>query len=357
MITAKAPGKLYIAGEYAVVETGHPAIIVAIDQYVTVSIKPADTVGTIVSKQYNNNTVMWQRQGNEMVIDNRDNPFHYILSAIKYTEKYACLKQKDLQVYHLQVNSQLDAKDGKKYGLGSSAAVTVATVKALNRLYDLQLNQLELYKLAALAHLEVQGNGSLGDIAASVFGGFIAYASFDKQWLNANWHQTDLDTLVHMTWPGLKIQPLEIPNNLQLLIGWSGSPASTSRLVDQITLTKTKQKQAYQAFLQNSNTCVNQIIQAFKQHDLLGIQNGIRQNRQILKDLAKISHTSIETTKLAQLCEIAESHLGAAKTSGAGGGDCGIVIIDATKTTQIEQLLTQWQQNEIVPLTLAIHYD
>lgn len=41
MIEVSAPGKLYIAGEYAVVEPGHPAIIVAIDQFISVSIGPA----------------------------------------------------------------------------------------------------------------------------------------------------------------------------------------------------------------------------------------------------------------------------------------------------------------------------
>ena len=35
LITVKAPGKLYIAGEYAVVESGYPAIIVALNQFVT----------------------------------------------------------------------------------------------------------------------------------------------------------------------------------------------------------------------------------------------------------------------------------------------------------------------------------
>lgn len=41
MIEVSAPGKLYIAGEYAVVEPGHPAIIVAIDQFISISIGPA----------------------------------------------------------------------------------------------------------------------------------------------------------------------------------------------------------------------------------------------------------------------------------------------------------------------------
>ena len=38
MIEVSAPGKLYIAGEYAVVETGHPAVIAAVDQFVTVTV-------------------------------------------------------------------------------------------------------------------------------------------------------------------------------------------------------------------------------------------------------------------------------------------------------------------------------
>ena len=33
-VAASAPGKLYIAGEYAVVEPGHPAILVAVDRFV-----------------------------------------------------------------------------------------------------------------------------------------------------------------------------------------------------------------------------------------------------------------------------------------------------------------------------------
>ena len=36
----------------------------------------------------------------------------------------------------------------------------------------------------------------------------------------------------------------------------------------------------------------------------------------------------IETEKLKYLCDIAEKYHGASKTSGAGGGDCGITIIN-----------------------------
>ena len=89
MIKVKAPGKLYIAGEYAVVETGCPAILVGLNKYVYVSIEDSKDFGTIISKQYENSTVVWKRRGEHMVIDNRDNPFEYILSGIRITEQYA----------------------------------------------------------------------------------------------------------------------------------------------------------------------------------------------------------------------------------------------------------------------------
>lgn len=148
MITEKAPGKLYIAGEYAVLEQDCPAILVALDQYVVVSIKPSSSdTGLIHSKQYSQDSIHWVRRGSKIVIDNRDNPFEYILSAISFTERY-CLEQKvKMDVYDLFVNSDLDSADGKKYGLGSSAAVTVATVKAILRFYGVQASKDDLQAL------------------------------------------------------------------------------------------------------------------------------------------------------------------------------------------------------------------
>ena len=353
LITAKAPGKLYIAGEYAVVETGFPAIIVALNQFVTVTIEESHEYGSIVSKQYQENSLYWQRQGDEMVFDNRDNPFHYILSAIRLTEQYARQAGKTLRVYHLRVNSDLDSADGKKYGLGSSAAVTVATVKALCAFYELSLSNDQLYKLAAIAHLDVQGNGSLGDIAASVFGGWVAYRSFDKQWLADIRPTVSLTELLEMPWPSLSIELLTPPAELSLLIGWTGSPASTSHLVDKIALAKTERQADYQNCLAASKACLEAMVEGFRRNDLAQIQAELRHNRAILQDLAHFSHVAIETPMLLKMGALAEAIGGAAKTSGAGGGDCGIVIID--RAIETEALFEQWRANQIERLNLAVH--
>ena len=355
LITEKAPGKLYIAGEYAVVENGYPAILVALDQFVTCSIEEsAAEVGKIISRQYHNNALQWHRLGEQMVVDNRDNPFSYILSAIKVTEEYARSFARELRIFDLHIDSQLDSDSGKKYGLGSSAAVTVATVKALCRFYNLPVTKDEIFKLAAIAHFEVQGNGSLGDVAASVYGGWIAYHSFDRQWLAQQRKYLDLRTLVDLPWPDLKIESLKAPSNLHLLIGWTGKPASTSQLVDKISLFKARQQKEYRQFLEDSKHCIQRMVDGFHNADLESIKNEIRYNRELLKQLGTNSGVHIETPVLNKLCEIAEDFGGAAKTSGAGGGDCGIVAID--RDSNFKLVLKKWAANKIEQLPLSVHF-
>lgn len=355
LITEKAPGKLYIAGEYAVVENGYPAILVALDQFVTCSIEEsAAEVGKIISRQYHNNALQWHRLGEQMVVDNRDNPFSYILSTIKVTEEYAWSFARELRIFDLHIDSQLDSDSGKKYGLGSSAAVTVATVKALCHFYNLPVTKDEIFKLAAIAHFEVQGNGSLGDVAASVYGGWIAYHSFDRQWLAQQRKYLDLRTLVDLPWPDLKIESLKAPSNLQLLIGWTGKPASTSQLVDKISLFKARQQKEYRQFLEDSKHCIQRMVDGFHNADLESIKNEIRYNRELLKQLGTNSGVHIETPVLNKLCQIAEDFGGAAKTSGAGGGDCGIVAID--RDSNFKLVLKKWAANKIEQLPLSVHF-
>lgn len=353
MVTEKAPGKLYIAGEYAVVEKGYPSIIVALDKFAYVSISKSNDYGSIFSKQYQENYTFWTRSNGEIIFNNRDNPFHYIISAIKIFEEFIQEKQLKLKNYHVHVNSELDSPSGKKYGLGSSAAVTVATIKALAKFYDTPLSKEKIFKLAALAHLDVQGNGSLGDIAASVYGGWISYKSFDKEWINAARRNMSINALLNQNWPELNISKLKAPSNLKLLIGWTQSPSSTSKLVDKVELSKAKKSNDYKIFLQDSYQCVMEIKKGFEANDFNLIKTNINKNRQLLNFLSKFSGIEIETPKLNKMIEIANQYNGAGKTSGAGGGDCGIVIID--KESSISDLINDWENNDIKLLNLKIH--
>lgn len=353
MIEASAPGKLYIAGEYAVVEPGHPAIVVAVDQFITVSLKKTEDIGSITSLQYGNLPVLWKRENDRLVLDKRDNPFHYVIAAINVTEDYAKEQKKELSFYDMTVDSELDSSNGRKYGLGSSAAVTVATVKALCLYYGLPDEKEIIFKLAALAHLSVKSNGSCGDVAASTYGGWLAFTTFDSQWLLEEQEQRTTTELLEMDWPQLSITPLEPPKNLRLVIGWTGSPASTSHLVDEVTTKRSQDRLAYNTFLTESKSCVNKMIQAFQQKNILGIQEQIRKNRHLLLHLSLNTSVTIETPELSKLCDLAEDYQGAAKSSGAGGGDCGIVIFD--RRDGLLPLITAWENESITNLPLHVY--
>ncbi|PMD70743.1 phosphomevalonate kinase [Companilactobacillus nuruki] len=350
--TGKAPGKLYLAGEYAVVETGFPAVLTSVNKYVTVTVNKSENGGTIQSKNLNKELIHWNRQGTELVFDDSESQLQYILAAISFVEKYALERDVKLNYYDLLVTSELDSQDGKKYGLGSSAAVTVAVVKTLGDFYNLDLTAMDIYKISAISHLSVQGNGSLGDIAASAFGGIVAYYSPDRNWIFNMIRNHSITEILSLDWPQLKIQTLQLPEDLELTVGWTGSPASTSILVDRIALTKAQKVEKYQNFLKSSRLNVEKLIDGFKTSNSELIKETFSKYRNLLLDLADFSDVHIETELLTKLCDIAENLGGSAKTSGAGGGDCGIVLSD--KTLDINELKKEWRQVGITPLTLKI---
>lgn len=352
-VEASAPGKLYIAGEYAVVEPGHSAVLVAVDQFLTVKVEKSAEAGSILSKQYSASPLRWTRENGEMVLDKRENPFHYLLAAIDQTERYVKESGKELSIYHLTVESELDSSSGKKYGLGSSAAVTVATVRALLKYYEMDFSDELVFKLSSLAHLTLNSNGSYGDIAAATYTGWLAYSSFDREWVKEKLPHTSIRELTQVEWPHLSIERLTPPNSLRLLIGWTGSPASTTQLVDQVKKKREAKAASYQQFLSDSKHCVETMVQAFREYDIIRIQEAIRENRRLLKTMSESTGVSIETPTLRALCELAETFHGAAKSSGAGGGDCGIALFD--QKAGLLDLVSKWEEKGITLLPLQVY--
>ena len=72
-----------------------------------------------------------------------------------------------------------------------------------------------------------------------------------------------------------------------------------------------------------------------------------------MRSLETFSQVTIETPKLHQLITLAQKFGGQAKTSGAGGGDCGIAIL--AKERPLSELLSAWRQAGITPLSFNIY--
>jgi phosphomevalonate kinase len=164
---------------------------------------------------------------------------------------------------------------------------------------------------------------------------------------------TSVNEVLKKNWPGLHIEPLQAPENMEVLIGWTGSPASSHHLVSEVKRLKSDPT-FYGKFLEQSHACVEKLIHAFKTNHIKGVQQMIRHNRSIIQQMDREATVDIETPHLKTLCDIAEAHGGAAKTSGAGGGDCGITIIrsDVNKNA----IFDEWQRNDVQPLEFNIHH-
>lgn len=349
---AKAPGKLYIAGEYAVTEPGYPAVIVALNRFIHVRISASSQpFGTMQSSALSDNLLQWTRIDGKITLQDNLESADILLSALHIAEQYLVENGYSLSYYDILIESELTDKTGAKYGLGSSGAVTVAVINALLASFSLSVSELTLYKLAALAHMNLNSKGSFGDLASAAYTGWIAYSSFDKEWVQEKQNSLSVSQLIELEWPQLTIEKLTLPESLELLIGWTGSPASTEKLVG--SAKEHKQKQSYKAFLEESKQCVSQLIEGFHTQEVDSIVEEIRRNREILLKMSQDNHLVIETPLLKTLCEIAEKYGAASKTSGAGGGDCGIALLQSSTNKQtIEE---EWKKSAITPLPFTVY--
>ena len=66
-VQVKTPGKLYVAGEYAVVEPGYSAIVTSVDSFIHLSLKEAQTAfGTIYSEGFTMEPVCFVRKDGQI---------------------------------------------------------------------------------------------------------------------------------------------------------------------------------------------------------------------------------------------------------------------------------------------------
>ena len=355
-ITSKAPGKLFVAGEYAVVEPGHGAIVASVSRYLTVTIDEATSVGTLTSTQNPDVIVEWTREG-ELFCAKEDHPYKLVEEAILVAEQYVRESGTPTNaLYSLSITSELDdVKRGIKYGLGSSGAVVVATIQAVLDFYKTPRTPLLVYKLSVLTNLRLSQRGSFGDIAASSFGGMVYYTSPDRSELLVKLQSQTIKGICDADWKDLTIERLpEIPD-FALLVGWTGQVAITDLLI-QATEKKRKVKTDsafYKEFLGKSHAIVQGLQSAWNKQDIPALQEGVRANRALLNEFAKVMQLEIETSALQTLCDLAEQVGACAKTSGAGGGDCGICFTQ--NETQKQQIENQWAkaQIQVLPLTIA----
>ncbi|MFF1446440.1 phosphomevalonate kinase [Streptomyces sp. NPDC058295] len=357
-VVRHAPGKLFVAGEYAVVEPGTPAIVTAVGRTVAVTVRAPDEPGVVITSDLVAQAMRWRWRGDRLeVCPGQDGPrvrraAAHVVSAVETVARL--LAEHGLPAPQLSISVSSDLHDaGTKFGLGSSGAVTVAAVAAVAAHHGLELSLESRFRLALLATARIDPNGSGGDLAASTWGGWVGYRAPDRAFVLDLALRRGVGEALRAPWPGLAVRPLPPPRGLRLEVGWTGRPASTTSLVAGLHRRTWRGSASHREFIKTSTDFVTAAADALESGDDGALLHQIRRAREELARLDAEERLGIFTPELTALCAAAEAVGGAAKPSGAGGGDCGIALLDAAAGHDIAHVRQRWAATGVQPLSVG----
>lgn len=324
MLRVSVPGKLFLTGEYAVLE-GAPALLSAVNRRVQVSIEQAPGHCWIISApDIGIDTLELARDGRlPGNLDAATRARLGVYDAVRATmAEYTGPLRQPLAI---RIDSKAFHNDGHKLGLGSSAAVAAALTAALSRISGEAYDKATLCRLTIAAHRHAQkGAGSGADVATSVYGGIIEYCSDTVQ--------------AQRTWP----------DGITGMAVVTGDGASTTDLVGRVAAYSKHEPGAYQAdmaqlkrlatmaksTLTNAASFLSLVQDYFAALDTLGNHAG----------------AGIVVDRHRELASLAARHGGAFKTTGAGGGDLGLVFARSGKPARKLTEILEANGVDIIPL-------
>jgi len=368
MIHVSAPGKLFIAGEWAILEQGNAGLVGAVNKRVhaqleeqpsegpqpAVSISIDDFAITGRKAQFDGKHLMFSPELSE-----EEKPkFKFIKEAIEtalqYVQPQASLKSFSIRTWGELSQIEVDGQT-KKVGFGSSASAVVATIAGIFELHGLHLerHKEQIFKLAAAAHYFAQGKlGSCFDIAASTYGGVFSYVAPNLKAVGEQMASKTVKAVVDGHWPLLHITPLEVPDDFCLAVGWTKQSASTTDMIKALNVWKETNIGPYNSVMERISEVIDRILQAWRAKDRERILALVKENRAALAELTQLSGVPIETEDLRKLAEIADQTGAAGKLSGAGGGDCGIALCFDSRIA--ESVKAAWQEAGLWPLDVEL---
>ena len=290
---ASAPGSLMLFGEHAVLQ-GKLALACAIDKRVTVELTPRndDVIQIVSSLGTYTTTVATIAQKPE-------------LSFI--TKTLSVFKEKLPSGFDLHIHSELS----HTMGLGSSSAVTVATIAAIQQAVEEKYDPYKLFDKAVAVVRKVQGKASGTDVAATIFGGIVAY-----------------------TMNPLTIEPLKKTCPITLL--YSGKKLATSTVISMVLEKQKKYPKLYEQLF----NAMEEITLRAKEAILAERFDEVGRLANSFNGLMDALGVNDSTLSECAWTLRSDPQITGAKISGSGLGDC-VVGFGAATTTYSSQVSVQ----------------
>lgn len=302
-----APGKVLWIGNYSVVFGGISHVI-AINKRVRCEVKNSDSF--IFETTYGT----FKDKGNALI--------ESVLQVMR--EKYGSIPPIYVKLYNdkeFQIN-------GKKTGLGSSSAATVALTACIYYYLFKRLDKDEIYKISQKAnYIRQKGIGSGFDIAAAVYGS-IVYRRFK-----------DIEKV------DSEIEPLKI-GNYEMILGFIGESFDTVNSVSKfVEKSNDEEFKTVMKYIDEENIMAIKLLKLGKIDEAC---EHVRLARKYLNSLAeRVVGIKIENEKIRKLIEIAENNSALiALSPGAGGESVFAIGDDLTKVKE------EWKKENVIVIDL-----
>jgi len=283
-----APGKIFLVGEYAVLEEG-PAVLAAVTRHAVAQYVPGmDPMSNVVRE------------------------------AVQQAKVEIGEAASALPPGSVLVNTDDFQQGDQKIGLGSSSATAVATVGALFESVGIAIekNRDRVYAIALAAHRAAQGGaGSGADVATAVHGGII---KFERQAMGVP-----------------AVEALSPPAGLHLVVFWTGQSVSTANMIEGVQKFARRDPTAYRQMIDSLREIADRFVAELRAGSATGaVEAAGRYGRQ-LTVLGAAASVPIITQAFIHASELAKELGGIAKPSGAGGGDIGVAMFATPESARL----------------------
>jgi len=298
-IHARAPGKLFLSGEYAVL-LGAPAMACAVGRHVEAGFLSGDTVEDPEAAR-------WRLAAREILLRNG-------LEAAPAGRP-------------IEIDSRALYSDGGiKLGFGSSAAVAVAVTGLLLAAQDQDRRSptVDRLRIADELHRALQGPGGSGvDVAASLHGGVIAME-------------------------GDRVESLHWPEGLYCEVIFTGRDADTSEAIGRF---REARQGGEGAHFQALCAAAKAARQAWNRSPE-AIVAAVRKYAAAWRELDRSAGLGVFSREHLRLESLAHAADCVYKPSGSGGGDCGLAF--STDRGKLDALRGSAREAGFLPLAVDL---
>ena len=200
-------------------------------------------------------------------------------------------------------------------GLGGSAALAVAIVRALDLHFRLGLSDAEVNELAYLSEQNAHGQPSGIDNTLATYGKPLVY-------------RRGTPPLVEL---------LNIPQPLSIVVGMTNSEGLTARTVANVAEARLRNPRLYEKIFDDIDSLVLQAVSAIQDNDVTTLGDLMNINQGLLNAL------QVSTPELERLIDAARDAgaAGAKLTGGGGGGAMIALCADTTVAAQVQEAIGQ----------------